>query len=802
MSRSRVVLVLVTALALALVLTESALAAVSVSRAEVSSDRLRLEGTATASRDITVDGAVFGRSDSSGRFRIERNPYTPPADCTVDVNDGSPTPRTATLSGCTVSSPPPPPSGTPAPTPVAPAAGASVTVPFTISWMAVSDPSGVVAYNWQVSTDSSFTAAGVIMQDSVNSPATSDTVSGLPNGAYFWRVQAATGSGGQGAWSAPRSFTVTGAGPGQPGTSTLNPTSGGTSAFHPRETITFTWSAVPGASSYILEFSTSSGFPHAQSFRIDNIPGTTYTLAFADEGNYFARVRAVNADLVAGNPSNVIAFSVFFANPVGPPPVMVAPADGATVTLPVTFRWEHVPNPQPSGYEIEVARDPGFSSIEAHLPQLNGPEFTYLSLTSGTKYWRIRSHQGDNSPTTAAVTAWSPTRSFTIPDSPPTVTVTLRKALPFSGDEVVGDIQLSTAAPSGGAAVTLESSNPGAAPVPSPVTVPGGFAFTQFRFFMGQVTVDTPVTITATYGSSSDTYSFTLQPPSLKNLSVNPLSVTGGADSSGFIDLNGRAPAGGAVVSLASDSPVVHVPPTMTVEPNFAGGPFTIATDPVATDTVATVTATWKGISFQRQLTLTAQKPPASLTLDPTTTTGTQGSTGVVSMGSAQGADAQILLASSNPDLARVPQSVTVPGTAAAASFFISTQPVTATTPVTISASGAGVTRTATLTLEPAPPPPSAPLPAPALLSPAADARFRSGQAVPFDWSDVSGAASYRIQVSRSSTFSTTVLDRVVAASQLSTSTLPKADLNWRVRAIDAGGTAGAWSATRPFRVK
>ena len=44
----------------------------------------------------------MGRSDSGGRFRIDRTGYTAPADCTVDVNDGSATPRVATLSGCTV----------------------------------------------------------------------------------------------------------------------------------------------------------------------------------------------------------------------------------------------------------------------------------------------------------------------------------------------------------------------------------------------------------------------------------------------------------------------------------------------------------------------------------------------------------------------------------------------------------------------------------------------------------------------------------------------------------------------------
>src|SRR5690349_6026845 len=58
------------------------------------------------------------------------------------------------------------PSGPPAPSPLAPANGASVTVPFTISWSAVSDPSGIVAYNWQVSPSSTFST--VVALDSTS----------------------------------------------------------------------------------------------------------------------------------------------------------------------------------------------------------------------------------------------------------------------------------------------------------------------------------------------------------------------------------------------------------------------------------------------------------------------------------------------------------------------------------------------------------------------------------------------------------------------------------------------------------
>ena len=97
-------LVLIGALGVASV----ARAAVSISRAELNGTQLRIEGQASPNHTITVDGVAMGTSDGSGRFRIERSGFTAPADCTVDVNDGSATAATARLSGCTVSSSPPP----------------------------------------------------------------------------------------------------------------------------------------------------------------------------------------------------------------------------------------------------------------------------------------------------------------------------------------------------------------------------------------------------------------------------------------------------------------------------------------------------------------------------------------------------------------------------------------------------------------------------------------------------------------------------------------------------------------------
>src|SRR2546421_5188161 len=230
----------------------------------------------------------------------------------------------------------------PAPPPLRPAGGASVQDPFTISWSSVSDPSGIVAYNWQVSSSSSFTP--VILQNSTNGQTTAATVSGLANGTYFWRVQAVSGAFEQSAWSAARSFSVTGVGPGAPGTPSLGPPKG-YSTFHPYEVMTFNWTAAAGAVTYVFQAATDPSFPGAHRIPFDNIPNTTYSFAIGNpEGNYFARVFAVNANGVFSAPSNVITFSVFFNNPLPPPPSPLSPPNGATLTLPITIKWTEVPN--------------------------------------------------------------------------------------------------------------------------------------------------------------------------------------------------------------------------------------------------------------------------------------------------------------------------------------------------------------------------------------------------------------------------------------------------------------------------
>ena len=609
---------------------------------------------------------------------------------------------------------------TPTPGLLSPASGANVTTPVTISWSAVTDPIGITAYNWEVSTSSTF--GNIVLHNSVSGQTTQDTVSGLANGTYFWRVQAVNNSLVQSAWSAGRSFKITGTGAGALGAPSLSPTKG-YSTFHPLEVIVFNWSPVPGAANYVLQFSKDPSFPVATTGQFDNIPNTTFSFSTPDEGSYFARVHAVGPNGIAGSPSNNISYTVFYSNPLPAPPSPLLPSSGSTLTLPITITWTDVPNPQPSGYELQIASDSGFKTIESDEPQLNGASRTEISLTPGQKFWRARSFQGDSSTTTAAVTNWSASGSFTVSEAPaaPVSLVALSNPL-FSGNTTNVQLQLSTAATASGSVISLTSSNPSAFPVPATVTMPANTAWMQFPIQAGQVTTSTPVTVTAKLNSGTATLNLAVLPPSIKSIQVSPVTISGGATASALITLNGLAPAGGAAVNLTSSSPAALVPAVGTVQPGNSNVTVSIPTSSVSANTLANITATWNGASANSQLTIAPQDQPATISLSPSTVSGTTGSFATVTMAAPSSIDQTFQITNSNPNIVQVANSVVIPAGRTAGGVTITNSIVTTQTLVTISVSGGGVTRSATLTINPTA--------APSTLSLEVTAGGRSGETI------------------------------------------------------------------------
>ncbi len=98
-----------------------------------------------------------------------------------------------------------------------------------------------------------------------------------------------------------------------------------------------------------------------------------------------------------------------------------------------------------------------------------------------------------------------------------------------------------------------------------------------------------------------------------------------------------------------------------------------------------------------------AQPELSTLSLNPTSVVGGNSSTGTVTLTSAAPSGGFVVnLSSSNPSVASVPSSVTVPAGATSANFTVATSAVSSSTNVTITASAGSVSRTATLTVNPA----------------------------------------------------------------------------------------------------
>ena len=134
---------------------------------------------------------------------------------------------------------------------------------------------------------------------------------------------------------------------------------------------------------------------------------------------------AVNTSGVVGLPSPTVAIQLTYKAPVPAAPSLLAPADGATVLLPVTLEWTADPNPQVEGYQLEINSTPSFAAAagvwRSASPGSANPSDTLFSLPAGVQYWRVRSFHGLAGPERGAATAWSPARHFTVSDAPPTV---------------------------------------------------------------------------------------------------------------------------------------------------------------------------------------------------------------------------------------------------------------------------------------------------------------------------------------------------------------------------------------------
>ena len=178
--------------------------------------------------------------------------------------------------------------------------------------------------------------------------------------------------------------------------------------------------------------------------------------------------------------------------------------------------------------------------------------------------------------------------------------LTLSRSTMVTGITAVGTVILNGPAQPDGAMVTLWSSNAGVAEVPASVIIPAGALSASFDVTAAAVPSPQTASIGAMYGGIYRSTDITVTPTPVISLfslesgnTTGVRTVTGGTSFTGVIGLSGPAPAGGLIITLASDNPdVVSIPATVMIPANDFSASFTITTVPGEIDFTVPITAT------------------------------------------------------------------------------------------------------------------------------------------------------------------------------------------------------------------
>jgi len=274
----------------------------------------------------------------------------------------------------------------------------------------------------------------------------------------------------------------------------------------------------------------------------------------------------------------------------------------------------------------------------------------------------------------------------------------------LGGNPSIGTIRLFNGpAPEVGTVVALSSSDTNVATVPATATVQPGSRQESFVISTAPVGTVTPVTITASYGTVTQTAVLKVAPAedSLVSVNLSENKVLSGNPAKARVTLNGPAPAGGATVTLSSNSTVASLPSSVTIPEGSNEGAFIINTDPVGAAITAQITATRNGISQSASLRI---YPAAldGLSVLPEQLVGGAPATATITLRDAAPlGGATVDLESGDASIVTIPAQVTIPNGYFEASFSVSTLAVSVPTSVAVKATYEGVTSSAYLRVTP-----------------------------------------------------------------------------------------------------
>lgn len=298
-------------------------------------------------------------------------------------------------------------------TPAVPVASSATTITqtgFTATWVAVA---GATGYQLDVASDVGFGSFVSGYTSKVISNITSATVSGLSAGTtYYYRVRAFN-SGGVSVNSNTSVLITLPPSPAAPvATAATSVTQTSFSA---------TWGTVSGATGYLLDVATNSGFTTfvAGFNKLDVANVTSYAVSGLSAGTtYFYRVRGYNNGGTGTNSNSITQMTL--ATPT-------ATAATAITQTGFTANWGIVNGA--TGYQVDVATDLAFTSLVpgySNVDVANVTGFAVSGLTPGTSYYyRVRSYNsGTTSVNSNAITLVTLPPTPAVPVANPATAVT------------------------------------------------------------------------------------------------------------------------------------------------------------------------------------------------------------------------------------------------------------------------------------------------------------------------------------------------------------------------------------------
>jgi len=289
------------------------------------------------------------------------------------------------------------------------------------------------------------------------------------------------------------------------------------------------------------------------------------------------------------------------------------------------------------------------------------------------------------------------------------------------GNAVTGTVTLSGPAPAGGTAVSLLSSHPAVARLPSSVTVPPGSTSASFSVTTSPVSVEINVQAEAKAGGGRGLATLYVRPanlPRLASMTISPPSVTGGGRSGGTLTFSGPIPRGtwpalaDAVVRFSSSDPEVAaaLEGSGKVLAGSTTHSFGIFTRGVGATRQVTLSASYDTVTLSGVLTVGAVTAAiSSITATVSNLRGGEGGIATINLTAPAPAPLLITLATDHPELfSSLPTSVVVSTGSTNKTFtFITNKSATATTPVSVTATYGASAKSLALTVGP----PAAPVP-------------------------------------------------------------------------------------------